>query len=407
MSEQPEFNRASRLGSIEVSEIVRIAESAAARRAAGEDVIGLGTGEPDFDTPQHVKDAATAAMAAGATKYTANLGTPELRAAVCAKFERDNGFSPTPEEVIVSTGAKQVLYNAMLATLEPGDEVVISAPYWATYVDLVRVCGGTPVVVACGPEADYKLTPERLTDALTPRSRWVFINSPNNPTGVAYSAAELAALAAVVAGHPRAWVLTDEIYEHLSYAGASAVSLRSAAPALADRTLVVNGVSKAYCMTGWRIGFGTGPRALISAMGVAQNQITSGTCSIAQAAAVAALNGPQEGVAERAQSFRERRDLVHGRLAGLPGVDCRLPDGAYYLFPSLRGLLGRRTPDGAAINDAADFCHYLLASENLALVPGRAFGMADHLRLTFAYARDDLERACDRLERAVAALVHP
>ena len=404
MSSQTQFKRSQRLASVAVSEIVQIAEMAKARREAGEDVIGLSTGEPDFDTPEHIKVAAAAAMSAGATKYTVTVGTLALREALCGKFARENGFEVDLDEVIVSTGAKQVLFNAMLATLNPGDEVIVPAPYWTSYVDLIAVCGGTPAIVTCGPEQDYKLTPQTLAEAITPRSRWLILNSPSNPTGATYSAAEFAELAAVVEAHPQLWVVTDEIYEHLVYDGFENCSFRRAAPQLADRTLVVNGVSKAYAMTGWRLGYGAGPKDLIAAMAAAQGQITSGASSISQAAAVAALNGPQDSVLARCESFRERRDFVLERVAGMAGLNCRKPEGAYYLFPSCAELLGATTPAGETINDAADFCRYLLAAENVAVVPGRAFGLFDHFRMTYAYARADLERGSERIERACLAL---
>jgi len=399
-----EFRRASRLARVQVSEIVRIAEAARERRAAGEDVIGLGTGEPSFDTPQHIKDAAAQAMAAGDTKYPTNAGNLALREAVCRKFDRENSLQYDVEQIIVSTGAKQVLFCAMLATLNDGDEVIVPGPYWASYLDIIEVCGGTAKVVGCGPDVGYKLTPERLADAITPNTRWMILNTPSNPTGAAYSAQELAELAAVLEMHPQVWIATDEIYEHLVFDGFEPQSLPAVAPGLADRCLVVNGVSKAYAMTGWRIGYGAGPRALVSALSAAQGQITSGACSIAQAAAVAALDGPQELVGQWCASYGERRDQIYGAVEAISGLQCRKPEGAYYLFPNCAELIGAVTPLGDTLADGTDFCRYLLVAENLAVVPGRAFGMADHFRLSFAYSQDDLLQAAQRLARACEAL---
>lgn len=404
MNTETQFKRASRLGRVQVSEIVQIAEAARERRAAGEDVIGLGTGEPSFDTPAHIKEAAAQAMAAGDTKYPTNVGNLALREAVCAKFDRENDLAVDVDQVIVSTGAKQVLFCAMLATLEPDDEVIVPAPYWTSYLDIVEVCGGSPKVIGCGPEVDYKLTPEQLQAAITSKTRWLLLNTPGNPTGAAYSAVELQALAAVLAQHPQVWVATDEIYEHLVYDGFECRTLPALVPTLAERCLVINGVSKAYAMTGWRIGYGAGPKALISALSAAQGQMTSGACSIAQAAAVAALNGPQTLVAEWCESYRQRRNRLYEAIDGISGLQCRLPEGAYYLFPNCAELIGAVTPAGATLADGTDFCEYLLASENLAVVPGRAFGMADHFRLSYAYAAEDLDEAAVRLARACAAL---
>ena len=404
MKNTAKFRRAGRLARVQVSEIVQIAEAARERRAAGENVIGLGTGEPNFDTPQHVKDAAAQAMADGDTKYPTNSGNLGLREAICRKFARENSLTFDVDQVIVSTGAKQVLFCAMLATLERNDEVVIPGPYWSSYIDMVEVCGGHSKVVGCGPDVGYKLTPELLAEALTPQTRWLLLNTPSNPTGAAYSADELQALAAVLEHHPQVWIATDEIYEHLVFDGFKHRSLPELAPNLADRCLVVNGVSKAYAMTGWRIGYGAGPEELISALSAAQGQITSGACSIAQAAAVAALDGPQELVGEWCASYSARRDQIYAAIQGISGLQCRKPEGAYYLFPNCAELIGAVTPAGETLADGTDFCRYLLAAENLAVVPGRAFGMADHFRLSYAYEPDDLVEAAQRLARACAAL---
>lgn len=404
MKDTTQFKRASRLSRVQVSEIVQIAEAAHARRMAGEDVIGLGTGEPSFDTPQHVKDAAMQAMVAGDTKYPTNVGNLALREAVCRKFERENNLVVDPDQVIVSTGAKQVLFCAMLATLESGDEVIVPGPYWTSYLDIVEVCGGTTKIVSCGPEVEYKLTPEQLEASISPHTRWLILNTPGNPTGAAYSAGELRALAAVLEKYPQVWVVTDEIYEHLVYDDFECRTLPELVPSLASRCLVVNGVSKAYAMTGWRIGYGAGPRELIRALSAAQGQITSGACSIAQAAAVAALDGPQDLVHQWCKAYRDRRDGMYAAIDDISGLQCRLPEGAYYLFPNCAELIGAVTPTGETLADGTDFCRYLLASENLAVVPGRAFGMADHFRLSYAYAAEDLANAAQRLARACAAL---
>ncbi len=384
------FRQAERLRGLDVSEIVRISEEAAALRAAGRDVVSLSTGEPDFPTPAPVIEAAHQAALKGQTRYTANSGTPALRGAIAAQA------GVTAGEVIVSTGAKQVIANAMLATLDPGDEVVMPAPFWTSYADIVSLAGGRPVVVACGMEAGFKLSPAALEAAITPRTRWLMLNSPSNPTGAIYSAAELQALAEVLARHPEVWVLSDEIYRHLNFVPFT--PLAKAAPQLRDRSLTVDGVSKAYAMTGWRIGWGIGPKPLVGAMGTVQGQLTSGASSVSQAAALAALTGDQAILDIRRTAWQGRRDRVVAALNALPGIDCPLPDGAFYVFPRITGAMAAT---GHATD--ADFCRWLLQDHGVALVPGRAFGLPGHLRLSFAYSDADLDKGLARLAAALEA----
>ena len=379
------FRRADRLGGIELSEIVQISEQAARLRAQGVDVIALSTGEPDFPTPPHVVEAAHRAALDGQTRYSATAGTPALRAAIAEQAGVE------PGQVIVSTGAKQVLAGAFLATLDPGDQVITTAPFWTSYADMVKLAGGTPVVLDCPSEQGFKLTPQQLEAAITPRTRWLLLNTPSNPTGAVYTESELQALGAVLERHPQVWVISDEIYQHLSYVPFT--PFVQAVPQLQARTLTVNGVSKAYSMTGWRIGWGVGPAPLISAMAAVQGQITSGACSIAQAAALAALTGPQDLLAERREAMRTRRDHVVEGL-NVAGLDCPLPDGAFYVFP--------QTP--SAMPSDPDFCRYLLDHAGVAVVPGRAFGMPGHFRLSFAYDTDSLTQGLRRIADATAQL---
>ncbi|WP_223306256.1 pyridoxal phosphate-dependent aminotransferase [Mameliella alba] len=379
-----------------LSEIVAISEAAARLRASGHDVLALSTGEPDFPTPPHVRKAATLAMQNGVTRYMPTSGMPALRKAVA------DAAGVAPAHVIVSTGAKQVLANMFLATLDPGDEVVVPAPCWSSYFDMVALAGGETVKLRCGAEAGFKMTPEQLEAAITPRTRWLLLNSPSNPTGAVYTAAELAALGAVLKRHPHVWIASDEIYDLICYAPFT--SFRQACPELADRTMLINGVSKAHAMTGWRIGWGIAPPTLIDAMTAVQGQVTSGACSIAQAAAVAAVTGDMQHIDDRRDAFRARRDYVVDALNAIPGIDCPVPDGAFYVFPSCAGVLGHKTPDGTVLETDADFCGHVLASAGLAIVPGRAFGLPGHFRLSYAYARSDLEEGCARLQRAVADL---
>lgn len=397
---------AQRVGNIGVSLIVHISEMAAARKKAGEDIISLGTGEPDFDTPDFVKSAARAAMDRGETKYTPNAGTAELKAAIVGEYAR-KGVTIAPGNVIASTGAKQVLFNAFMATLDPGDEVVIPAPYWTSYVDIVAICGGVPVTVPTRGEDGFVVSPEALEGAITPRTKWVLVNSPSNPSGGAYDMGQARALLPVLERHPHVGLMSDEIYEHLVYDDFTFVSVLEALPELADRILVVNGVSKAYAMTGWRLGYGVAPKRLIDAMAVVQGQATSAPSSISQAAAAAALAGPREVLAERRASFQHRRDLVVSNLNAIEGIVCDVPRGAFYVFPDCTGLLGLKTPQGGAVVSDADLCEYYLERAGVAVVPGTAFGSPGHFRISYAYAQSALEKALERIAAASAALVKP
>jgi aspartate aminotransferase len=398
------FRPAARLGAIEVSPIIAVMARARALKAAGRDVIALGFGEPDFDTPDHVQEATIAAMRRGETRYTAIDGTPALKQAIARKFATENGLTYAPEEITVATGAKQVIYNAMMATLDDGDEVIIPAPYWSSYLDIALIAGGRPVVPVCGQQDGFRLTPAALGQAITPRTRWLFLNSPSNPTGAAYSAAELAALAEVLRAHDHVWVMSDDIYEHLRYGDTPFATIAAVAPDLKQRVLTLNGVSKAYCMTGWRLGYAGGPAALIKAMAVVQSQSTSNPSSLSQAGAVAALSGPQDLIAEHNAIFRERRDLVVAALNGIAGIECPVPDGAFYVYPSVAGLIGRRTAKGALIASDADLVAYLLEEADVAVVPGSAFGLSPHLRLSYATDTATLAEACRRIAVACSVL---
>jgi len=395
---------AARLSQVKPSPTMAVTAKAAELKAAGRDVIGLGAGEPDFDTPDNVKEAANRAIAAGDTKYTNVDGTPALKRAICDKFKRENGLDFAPEQISVACGGKHILFNAIFATVDPGDEVIVPAPYWVSYPDIVLLAGGSPVILE-GAEADgFKIRPEALDAAITPRTKWLILNSPSNPTGAAYTGAELAALGEVLARHPQVWVLSDDIYEHLVYDGFEFRTIAQVAPALAERTLTMNGVSKAYAMTGWRIGFAGGPVELIKAMAKIQSQSTSNPSSISQAAAVEALNGPQDFMAQRAAAFRERRDMVVSMLNQAPGLTCARPEGAFYVYPSCAGLIGKTTPDGTTLGDDTQVATYLLEAEGVAVVPGIAFGLSPHFRISYATATETLEEACQRIQRACAAL---
>lgn len=399
-----QFRAASRLAPIGVSEILKITGLATELRREGRGVIVLGTGEPDFDTPEYVKDAAKRAMDAGATKYTALDGTPELKAAIRAKFSRDNGLEFTQDEITVSAGAKQIIFNAMMATLDPGDEVIIPTPYWVTYADIVLIMGGKPVFVPCEEANGFRLTAEDLERAITPRTRWLMVNSPCNPSGAAYSETDYRPIIDVLMKHRHVWLMADDIYEHIVYDKFGFVTPAAIEPSLGDRTLTVNGVSKAYAMTGWRIGYAGGPNALIRAMAVVQSQSTSCPSSISQAAAIAALYGPSNIVSERCRSFQSRRDLVVAALNRIDGISCRLPEGAFYTFASCSGLIGRNTPDGKSINSDVDFAEYLLRSVGVAVVPGSAFGLAPYFRISYATSASELKEACQRIAGATSRL---
>ncbi|MBB3610705.1 pyridoxal phosphate-dependent aminotransferase [Rhizobium sp. BK602] len=398
------FSAASRISSIGVSEILKIGARAQAMKREGKPVIILGAGEPDFDTPDHIKEAACEAIRRGETKYTALDGTPELKAAIREKFRRENGLVYEQDEVTVATGAKQILFNALMATVDPGDEVIIPTPYWTSYSDIVQICEGRPVLIACDASSGFRLTAEKLEAAITPRTRWVLLNSPSNPSGAAYSAEDYKPLLEVLLRHPHVWLLVDDMYEHIVYDGFAFVTPAQIEPRLKNRTLTVNGVSKAYAMTGWRIGYAGGPRDLIKAMAVVQSQATSCPSSVSQAASVAALTGPQAFLKERAASFQQRRDLVVRRLNAIDGIDCRTPEGAFYTFSSCAGLLGRIAPSGKRIETDADFCVYLLEEAHVAVVPGSAFGLSPYFRISYATSVTELEEALSRIERACAAL---
>ena len=392
------------LGRIKPSPTVAITTEARALKAAGRDIISLSAGEPDFDTPLHIREAAKAAIDRGETRYTAPDGMPELKAAIAAKFARENGLDHAASEIMVSTGGKQVLFNALIATVNPGDEVVMSAPYWVSYPDMVRLAGGTPVIVETAMAAGFKLDPAALEAAITPRTKWVILNSPSNPSGAGYGRDEMAALTAVLLRHPHVWVMTDDIYEHVAYAPFRFCTVAEVEPALKPRTLTVNGVSKAYAMTGWRIGYAAGPASLIKAMTAVQGQSTTNPCSISQWAAVAALEGPQDYISEASTAFRRRRDLVVSRLNAIPGLVCPVPEGAFYVYPSIAGLLGRRTPDGREIASDADFAGALLAVAGVAVVFGAAFGLSPHFRISYAASDETLVAACDRIAAFVDRL---
>ena len=396
---------AERMSRIKPSPTVAISNMAAEMKAAGADVIGLGAGEPDFDTPEHIKDAARRALAEGKTKYAPVAGIAELREAICAKLKRDNGLDYTPPQITVGCGGKQTIYNAIFATVEAGDQVIIPAPYWVSYPDITLLAEGEPVIVACPAEADFKLTPEALEAAITPRAKWLILNSPSNPTGSGYTAAELEALAEVLLRHPQIWVMTDDMYEHIVYDGFEFATIAQVAPQLYARTLTLNGLSKAYCMTGWRVGYAAGAAPLIKEMNKVQSQCTTSTSTISQWAAVAALNGPHDFIAENNRVFKERRDLVTSMLNQSNGLACATPEGAFYVYPSCVGVIGKRTPDGSIVETDQDFVTYLLAAEGVAVVQGAAFGLSPNFRISYATSTELLEEACRRIQRACGALV--
>jgi aspartate aminotransferase len=395
---------AERLQRVKPSPTIAVTMKAAELKAAGKDVIGLGAGEPDFDTPANIKAAAKAAIDKGDTKYTAVDGTPALKKAIAAKFKRENGLDYAPNQISVGTGGKQVLYNALMATLNPGDEVIVPAPYWVSYPDMVILAEGKPVEVACSENQGFKLTAEALAAAITPKTKWLILNSPSNPTGAAYTKADLKALADVLLKHPHVWVMTDDMYEHLVYDDFEFATIAQVEPKLYERTLTVNGVSKAYCMTGWRIGYAGGPAPLIKAMQAIQSQSTSNPSSIGQAAAVEALNGNQDFIPANNKVFKERRDLVVKMLNEAKGLRCPKPEGAFYVFPSCAGTIGKKTPQGKTIETDTDFVTYLLESVGVAVVQGSAFGLAPYFRISYATSTEALRDACGRIQKACAAL---
>ncbi|MDE1172599.1 MAG: pyridoxal phosphate-dependent aminotransferase [Parvibaculaceae bacterium] len=373
-------------------------------KAAGVDVIGLGAGEPDFDTPDNIKQAAIDAINRGETKYTAVDGIPELKKAIAAKFKRENNLDYSPAQCFVAPGGKPIIYNAMMATLNPGDEVIIPAPYWVSYPDIVLLGGGVPVIVEATMEHGFKLQPEALEAAITPKTKWFIFNSPSNPTGAAYTHEELKKLTDVLVRHPHVWILSDDMYEHLTYDGFRFATPVEVEPRLYDRTLTMNGVSKAYAMTGWRIGYCAGPIELIKAMATIQGQSTSNPTSISQWAAVEALNGPQDFIATRAESFKERRDLVVSMLNQAKGIKCPTPEGAFYVYPSCAGTIGKTAPSGKVIRNDQDFVEELLEAEGVAVVHGEAFGLAPFFRISYATSTENLVKACERIQRFCASL---
>lgn len=395
---------ADRLSRVKPSATMAVTAKATELKEAGRDIISLSAGEPDFETPDFVKDAAVKAMAEGQTRYTPVPGTSTVREAIRGKFKRENGLDYDIDQVMVSTGGKQVLYNACMATLNEGDEVVIPAPYWVSYPDMVLLAEGTPVIIQAPAENGFRISPEQLEAAITPKTKWVMLNSPSNPSGAGYTAEHLKGLAEVLRRHPHVYIMTDDMYEHIVYEGFEFATIAQVAPDLYDRTLTVNGVSKAYSMTGWRIGYAGGPRELIKAMSKVQSQSTSNPCSISQAATVAALNGPQDFIAERNEVFKRRRDMVVGLLNEAEGLECPTPEGAFYVYPKCEGVIGRKTPDGTLIESSEDFITYLLESEGVAVVHGAAFGLDPHFRISYATSDEALTEACGRIKRACASL---
>jgi aspartate aminotransferase len=398
------FRAAQRLRAIGVSEILRIGAIATRLKREGRPVIVLGAGEPDFDTPDHAKAAAERAIRAGRTKYTVLDGTAELKASIAGKFSRENGLSYAADEITAGAGAKQVIHNAFMATLSAGDEVILAAPYWTSYADMVLIADGTPINVVCREENGFRLDASDLEAAITPRTRWLLLNSPSNPTGAAYSEAQLRPILEVLKRHPHVWLMSDDIYEHLIYDGLPFVTPAQLEPSLKGRTLTVNGVSKAYAMTGWRLGYGGGPKELIAAMAVVQSQSTTNPSSISQAAAIAALTGPQDFLVERRVAFQRRRDIVVDGLNAIDGISCRRPEGAFYVFANCAGLIGRRSADGDVIDSDAAFCRYLLERHNVAVVPGSCFGLAPFIRLSYAASEADLIEAIGRISVAAREL---
>ncbi|ETR77023.1 aspartate aminotransferase [Afipia sp. P52-10] len=395
---------AASLARVKPSATIAVTDKARMLKAEGRNVIGLGAGEPDFDTPANIKLAAIHAIEAGKTKYTNVDGIPELKDAIIAKFKRENGLDYKPNQIIICTGGKQVLYNALMATINPGDEVIIPAPYWVSYPEMVALAGGESVPIVCPAENGFKLRAADLEKAITPKTKWIILNSPSNPTGAAYTEAELRAITDVLVKHPQVWVMTDDMYEHLVYDDFKFTTPAQIEPKLYDRTLTVNGVSKAYCMTGWRIGYAGGPVELIKAMTTIQSQSTSNPSSIAQWAAVEALNGPQAFIPEHNKVFKERRDLVVAMLNQASGITCPRPEGAFYVYPSCAGTIGKTTPSGKKITNDEDFVTELLEAEGVAVVQGSAFGLGPAFRISYATKTADLEDACRRIQRFCGSL---
>jgi len=392
------------LGRIKPSPTIAVTTKARELKAAGMDVIGLGAGEPDFDTPDNIKQAAIKAIEGGQTKYTAVEGIPELRAAIAAKFKRENNIDYKPSQTFVAPGGKTVLFNALMATVNPGDEVIVPAPYWVSYPDIVLLGGGKPVIVECTLEDGFRLTPEALEKAITPKTKWLIFNQPSNPTGACYTKEQLKGLTDVLMKHPHVWVLTDDMYEHLVYGGFKYTTILEAEPGLYDRTLTMNGVSKAYAMTGWRIGYCGGPEDLIKAMAKLQSQSATNATSISQWAAVEALNGTQDFIPKFQKIFEERRDLVVSMLNQSAGIECPRPEGAFYVYPSIKGLIGKKTPKGKVIDSDEAFATALLEDTGVAVVHGAAFGLSPFFRISYATSNKNLEEACSRIQKFCASL---
>ena len=395
---------AQRMSRIKASPSIAISAKAMEMARAGRDVIALSAGEPDFDTPDNVKIAAMRAIIEGRTKYAPITGIPELREAICRKLERENGLGYASDQILVCSGGKQVIYNALIATLDPGDEVVVPAPFWVSYPDMVLLAGGTPVVAGTDAANGFRLAPQRLEEAITAKTKWLILNNPCNPSGAVYPAKDLEGLAEVLRRHPHVWVLSDDIYEHIIYGDEPFSTMARAAPDLRERTLTMNGLSKAYCMTGWRLGYGAGPKELIAAMSKIQSQTTSAASSISQWAGVEALEGDQSFIEDNVAVFEARRDLGVSILDRTNGLSCSAPGGAFYLYVDCGGTIGKRTPDGATIENDGDFAKYLLGSEEVAVVHGEAFGLSPYFRISYALATDRLEEACMRIQRACASL---
>lgn len=393
-----------RLDFIKPSATLAVNRKTAELKAKGIDIVLMGVGEPDFDTPDNIKQAAIRAINAGVTKYTNVDGTTELKKAIINKFKRENSIDYTEAEIIVSNGGKQVLYNLFMASLNEGDEVIIPSPYWTSYPDMTILAGGLPIFINCEMEHDFKLTPESLKQAITSKTKWLILNSPNNPTGAAYTKDELLALADVLRLYPNLHILSDDIYEHIVFDDFKFYSLANIAPDLKDRIFIVNGVSKAYSMTGWRIGYGAGNKDLIKAMAILQSQSTSNPCSISQAAAVEALNGTQHFIKDHQKDFEQKRNLALSILDSTPGIECYRPEGAFYLMPSCKALLGKKTPGGTIIKNCTDFATYLLEDARIAVVPGIAFGIEGYFRISYALSLSELEKGCTRIKESCARL---
>ena len=398
------FTPSDRLSKVKPSASFAVIAKVKELKAAGEHIIGLGAGEPDFDTPDFIKDAAIQAIKDGKTKYTNVDGTPELKDAIIAKFKRDNDLTYTRDQISVGTGGKQVLYNILMASLNEGDEVIIPAPYWVSYPDMTLLAGGMPVIIECHKEHEFKLQPADLQAAITSKTKWLMLNSPSNPSGAAYTRDEMKVLTDILLEHPHVNIISDDIYEHVTYDDFKFFTPAQVEPALYERTVTVNGTSKAYSMTGWRIGFAGGPAPLIKAMAKIQGQSTSNPCSISQEAATAALNGDQSFLTEWLQAFKTRRDLVVDLLNQADGIDCLTPEGAFYVYPSCAGTIGKTTPDGKTIQTDSDFVTYLLETQGVACVQGEAFGLSPHFRISYATSEEALKEACAKIKEACAAL---